>query len=236
MRRGSPSRARAVARLEAAERAPKWFADPDVRPGQWVHFEAPMSYGVVVGAATSLDVDESVDGYPSGGQLRLLLHGSSAHLLGAGHPEHRTGRQVTFSLWLHFTHALCEATVENGRSDLDDNQLFAGWLRRVLQWLDREFQPRFTAAWVAGYARANPHGHGAGRDAALRGARRAAGVIRRSRRPAAAPVVAGGRRPAPPGRRRARRAATRAGRRGPAVRPGVPRSRGPRRGWSGRRP
>ncbi|WP_020418419.1 SAVMC3_10250 family protein [Amycolatopsis sp. ATCC 39116] len=152
-REAEPGLAGAVARLEASERAPKWFADPDVRPGQWVHFEAPMSYGVVVSAATFLDVGEPVDGYPSGGQLRLLLHGSSAHLLGAGHPEHRTGRDVTFSLWLHFTHALREANVENGRSDLDDNQLFHGWLKRVLRWLDQEFQPRYTAAWVAGYAR-----------------------------------------------------------------------------------
>ncbi|GHF12436.1 hypothetical protein GCM10017786_53020 [Amycolatopsis deserti] len=152
-REAQPGLAQAVAALEASSRAPKWFADPEVRPGDWVHFEAPMSYGVVAGAATFLDVDEPVPGYPTGGQLRLLLHGSRSHLVGSGFATHDPDPEMTHSLWLHFTIALREAEADNGRSTLDDDRLFEGWLRQALRWLTREFQPRYTAAWVAGYAR-----------------------------------------------------------------------------------
>src|SRR6266545_840789 len=44
-REAEPGLAAAVARLEASDRAPKWFADPGIQPGQWVHFEAQPSVG-----------------------------------------------------------------------------------------------------------------------------------------------------------------------------------------------
>lgn len=69
-----------IAALERSDRAPVWFTE-DVQPGQWVRFEAPMSYTTIGTAIVFLDVDEQSQAYPSGGQVRLMLHGSAVHLV-----------------------------------------------------------------------------------------------------------------------------------------------------------
>jgi hypothetical protein len=39
---------------ERSDRAPVWFTE-NVQPGQWVHFEAPMSYTTIGNASAELD-------------------------------------------------------------------------------------------------------------------------------------------------------------------------------------
>lgn len=53
---------------------------------QWVYFEAPVGYGQVEDLAIFLDVDEPSPSYPNGGNIRLLLHGSAAHMTESGIP------------------------------------------------------------------------------------------------------------------------------------------------------
>lgn len=69
---------RAVERLETV-----WFTE-QVRAYQWVEFEALMSYTIIGSAVVFLDVAGSTGGCPSGGESRLLLHGSSGNLVDEG--------------------------------------------------------------------------------------------------------------------------------------------------------
>ncbi|MEU5980373.1 SAVMC3_10250 family protein [Streptomyces sp. NPDC047315] len=62
-----------------------WYEQPDLRPGLWVQFEAPMRCVTLRGAHQSLLL--FVDSGPGSGgdgdaDCRLLLHGSAHHLLG----------------------------------------------------------------------------------------------------------------------------------------------------------
>lgn len=145
-----PGLAAAVARLEASDRAPEWFVEPGIRPGEWVHFEAPMSYGDVGGAVVFLDSDQVDDSYPSRGGLRLLLHGSSEHLVGPAAPPRVPSQPM--SMWPRFVRALTleyEMNVELARP----HHSFLKWVVRILDRLTDSLQPAYTAGWVAGYAR-----------------------------------------------------------------------------------
>ncbi|MGW6912088.1 SAVMC3_10250 family protein [Streptomyces sp. NPDC054940] len=69
------------------ERA-RWFAEPDLRPGQWVWFEAPLHCVTLRGAYQNLvlftdpALSEEPDHERETGGCRLLLHGSVRHLRG----------------------------------------------------------------------------------------------------------------------------------------------------------
>ncbi|MFF6980300.1 SAVMC3_10250 family protein [Streptomyces sp. NPDC008343] len=86
-----------ISALEASDRAAMWFGDPAVQPGQWVYFEAPLCYAPLglrdePGAVVFIDHGEPTAGYPTGGQVRLLMHGSEAHVVGSAtsppvHPQ-----------------------------------------------------------------------------------------------------------------------------------------------------
>ncbi|MDQ0378457.1 SAVMC3_10250 family protein [Amycolatopsis thermophila] len=151
-RPAEPGLAAAVAGLEASPRAPKWFAEPGLRPGQWVHFEAPMAYGEIGGSVVFLDVDEAVDGYPTGGRLRLLLHGSRDHLVGALPGAERDMDPGHHSLWVRFVQILMELD-EPDRAEAAEHPRFLARMVDSLDALADRLQPRFTAAWAAGYAR-----------------------------------------------------------------------------------
>lgn len=64
-----------------------WYAEPDLRPGQWVQFEAPLRCVTLSGAHQDLVlfVDSAgrrgTDSVADGG-CRLLMHGSTRHLRG----------------------------------------------------------------------------------------------------------------------------------------------------------
>ncbi len=66
-----------------------WFTEEGLRPGQWVAFEAPLNHVVLDDLSTDMvlfvDAPEASKAYPTGGAVRLLLHGSPEHLVsGAG--------------------------------------------------------------------------------------------------------------------------------------------------------
>ncbi|MEU6170167.1 SAVMC3_10250 family protein [Streptomyces tanashiensis] len=67
-----------------------WFQDPAARAGQWVYFEAPLNVFVTfMQPDTVMFIDPhpgAVDGYDQSHGARLLLHGSSDHLLSAVTP------------------------------------------------------------------------------------------------------------------------------------------------------
>jgi hypothetical protein len=63
------------------------FTAVGLRPGHWVQFEAPLNYLVIEGGdfddmVLFTDPAEATEQYPTGGETRLLLHGSSCHLIG----------------------------------------------------------------------------------------------------------------------------------------------------------
>ncbi|MCX4825571.1 SAVMC3_10250 family protein [Streptomyces sp. NBC_01142] len=69
------------------DRAARWFTEPDLRPGQWVRFEAPLrcvtlkgEYQHMVLFADPFADDEP--GYDREAGFRLLMHGSIRHLIG----------------------------------------------------------------------------------------------------------------------------------------------------------
>ncbi|WP_409463224.1 SAVMC3_10250 family protein [Amycolatopsis sp. GA6-003] len=141
--------AAAVTRLEASDRAPIWFAEPGIRPGQWVQFEAPMSYGDADGAVFFLDTEQADELYPSGGELRLLLHSSSAHLIGPAAPLD-VGSFA--SRWGRFLEVLSRDR-EDGVELLPAFHPFLARVARAMDRLTDHLQPHYTSAWVAGYAR-----------------------------------------------------------------------------------
>ncbi|GAA5151366.1 SAVMC3_10250 family protein [Amycolatopsis dongchuanensis] len=123
-----------VARLEAAEPGPLWYPDPAVRPGRWVHFEAELSYA---------EVSDSVVFLAAGESPRLLLHGSAEHLVGQPPTSPGRGGNLLASHWYRFRQLL----------DAEPDEMPGHWPARVLSMLEELLQPRFTAEWMAGYAR-----------------------------------------------------------------------------------
>ncbi|MFD8347524.1 SAVMC3_10250 family protein [Streptomyces coelicoflavus] len=70
---------RVVRRIEETAR---WYAEDDLRPGQWVAFEATMNYLLLDSTDTRMVL--FVDVPFSEQDMRLLLHGSAQHLVGSG--------------------------------------------------------------------------------------------------------------------------------------------------------
>lgn len=172
------------AALKALKRAKKSLTghqDPQLQPGQWVHFTAPMNYlaitrGELSGSVIFLDFPSTGRfGYYGGGpgahQSRLLLHGSSKHLLGGQESGQREFNGDVVSIvsasypstarWIHVLAAgLREtATDANNLTDLlnptREFEPFDGCaesLLAVTAVLDESFGT-ITAAWMGGMAR-----------------------------------------------------------------------------------
>jgi uncharacterized protein DUF7019 len=157
-----PGLATAVSTLEASSRAPVWFAAPQVRPGMWVHFEAPLSYSTISRGVAFLDVDKPSREYPSGGALRLFLHGSSFHLIGPrGVVVDPSELRISRSAWYQFFRGLEEASRLGDESEhladagdpAESTSRYVRGVERQVQRLTQLLQPELTAAWMAGYAR-----------------------------------------------------------------------------------
>ncbi|MEU9877171.1 SAVMC3_10250 family protein [Streptomyces phaeochromogenes] len=75
----------------------RWFTEDGLLPGTWVQFEAPLNYRILHGTAHDMviffDVRHPMEGYETGGSVRLLLHGSAQHLTEAWDPN-GAGRSV----------------------------------------------------------------------------------------------------------------------------------------------
>ncbi|QCX76249.1 hypothetical protein C9F11_12860 [Streptomyces sp. YIM 121038] len=157
----------------------RWFTEPEVRAGAWVEFEAPLNYRALNGAAPGmvlfLDPAAGVEGYESGGAVRLVLHGSVEHLGGGSKPgvaeppalvEDRWdgGGDSCGPSWVEFvatraatlldTLAAQPGAVDEPGSTSTPHAppTLAEGTRQVLAALDRQL-PVETAAWMRGHAR-----------------------------------------------------------------------------------
>ena len=153
------------------ERAPVWFTEA-VRPGQWVQFEAPMGYTTISKAVVFLDVDEPSESYPTGGKVRLVLHGSAEHLLEGSYPRTSVDELSTEASTRSPIDAEAFASVFNhffdlieyeSRQDINGheshgmmsfkNRIGVAGLDHVLPTLTSHLRLPDTAAWLAGRAR-----------------------------------------------------------------------------------
>jgi hypothetical protein len=181
--RAQDDRAEKVRRLDAVVRdiasSAAWFTEPDVRPGHWVQFEAPLNYltlngGDLDGMLLFVDLAEESEEYPTGGSVRLLLHGSARHLMGgsplsiAASVDGQATRLVlsgsggpAFVCLVNNTDLLqqmfgMKAVVKSGgfefRLEGWDRGELPSATRHLLRVLDEQVRPE-TATWMAGYAR-----------------------------------------------------------------------------------
>lgn len=88
---GSPAERERLQHLERVDkylnRRADWYADPELRSGGWVWFEAPLRFVILRGAYQHLVLfaDPAPGEEPAHEQetdCRLLMHGSARHLLG----------------------------------------------------------------------------------------------------------------------------------------------------------
>lgn len=166
--------------LDRSDRAPSWFDDADIQAGQWIHVEAPMSYRLLDNQqprspVVFADRPTATRNYPTGGALRILLHGSQEHLLDRA-PEHiadqaeatavrHMGSNQEFldllparpSLVRDFASELVKAAAsaeesEEAAADQEDLDDLEQKTTSFLHQFDAEV-PVQTAVWMAGYAR-----------------------------------------------------------------------------------
>ncbi|MFI6008655.1 SAVMC3_10250 family protein [Streptomyces sp. NPDC051243] len=77
--------------VEHVSASARWFTEGDLRAGSWVQFEAPLNYLMLRGPLAPdmvlfVDPPRPVEGYETGGRVRLVLHGSARHLVGSQNP------------------------------------------------------------------------------------------------------------------------------------------------------
>ncbi|MFF3642058.1 SAVMC3_10250 family protein [Streptomyces sp. NPDC002564] len=147
-----------------------WFTQPNLRPGQWVWFEAPLrcvtlrgEYQHMVLFADPVPGEEPE--YERATGCRLLLHGSARHLMGytpvtveglplegidggssIGTTFLTTAGQVVRALSLQ--HDSTETGVPAPSTDLSGTGV-----RDLIAALDARHGPAGSAAWMCGYAR-----------------------------------------------------------------------------------
>jgi hypothetical protein len=163
-KRNGPDLEEVISALEGSRRAARWFADEELQPGQWVYFEAPLSYMTIGHAVVFLDLGEPIAGYPTGGIIRLVLHGSSIHLAAGAHSRrvdssHRHDPHSRSVLY-HMMQELNRYIAAEERELKDDTipmqsreEGLALSFDRIIEILDRDLDQRHTSAWMAGYAR-----------------------------------------------------------------------------------
>ncbi|MFC4859247.1 SAVMC3_10250 family protein [Actinophytocola glycyrrhizae] len=161
---------RAVENLETV-----WFTE-QVRAYEWVEFEALMSYTTIGSAVVFLDVAGSTGGCPSGGESRLLLHGSSGNLVDEGPHSSVTAEElselaaarsvyhpdVLASVVNHFVD-LIEYRSDESSDQTDtgpgihgswfNNHIGGAGLHHVVPALADRLRLPYTAGWVRGHAR-----------------------------------------------------------------------------------
>lgn len=173
--------------IEQVARDARWFAEDGLRPGRWVQFDAPLNYSLLDqryfgGMLVFLDSGRPAPGYPTGGAVRLLLHGSARHLAGAvasvrvageveeqrsypagdggqsslGYPQQSAGGYIGLARNVELlvgTMASADATPPRNLSRGQRRDPgLAEATERLVDALDAQMYPE-TAAWMTGYAR-----------------------------------------------------------------------------------
>lgn len=164
-----PDLDKVIAALEKSDRASRWFTE-DVMPGQWVQFEAPMSYALSDhGGVVFIDLDRKTPTYPTGGEIRLILHGSSEHLLSNCRPPAQEISDEAIDAAMGYSvgnpqHLLSEFLTDLSSADEPIEQDPSIAIKRVerkvpehythlIQVLSSQLDLPHTAAWMAGHAR-----------------------------------------------------------------------------------
>ncbi|WP_328771115.1 SAVMC3_10250 family protein [Streptomyces sp. NBC_00286] len=153
----------------------RWFAEPDLRPGQWVQFEAPLRCVTLRGQYRHLTLfadpgpGEEPDHERATG-CRLLMHGSVRHLVGHlpepvdGPPleELDGGGHSAGTTFMTNAGRVVRALAEQEGGDTavaspegtstGGNGLGGSGVRDLLHAIDAR-TPAGTAAWMRGYAR-----------------------------------------------------------------------------------
>jgi hypothetical protein len=146
-----------ITALESTDRASRWFTD-DVQPGQWIQFEAPLSYTTKGTAVIFLDLDRPTAAYPTGGTIRLLLYGSREHLLGDS-SRRITGRElakaagVSFEPVQHLLRHVAEEAPSGDTVKWRYRPVRLDLLHMIVHVLSDHLELPHTAAWMAGHAR-----------------------------------------------------------------------------------
>lgn len=146
-----------ITALESTDRASRWFAD-DVQPGQWIQFEAPLSYTTTSMAVIFLDLDRPTAAYPTGGTIRLMLHGSRVHLLGDSSrlvtiAELGRASGMSVSSIHSLLHHLTDEALLDVTAQWRDKPVRLSSLIGIINALDAQLELPHTAAWMAGHAR-----------------------------------------------------------------------------------
>ncbi|WP_406841228.1 SAVMC3_10250 family protein [Streptomyces sp. AHU1] len=159
----------------------RWFTEDGLRAGSWVQFEAPLNYLMLRGSLAPdmvlfVDPPRPVEGYETGGRVRLVLHGSARHLTSSQNPvvaepplgmEQRGalggsfggsfGRLVLTPAASLLTDLAGEPAVTSDLPRLGDPggrgvRTLADGTCQLLETLDGQL-PAETAAWMCGFAR-----------------------------------------------------------------------------------
>ncbi|MEU6109052.1 SAVMC3_10250 family protein [Streptomyces albidoflavus] len=155
-----------------------WYTEPDLTPGRWVQFEAPLSWFTLRGRHQDLvlfvdPTPDSASTHEPGVSRRLLLHGSARYLL--GHPPiqvdgpeltglegngHSAGRRfVTNAGQVINALARAQDPLEAGSGALEGNpsvpptSVRRSGIRDLLTAVDAESSEVSTHALMIGYAR-----------------------------------------------------------------------------------
>ncbi|MFG2616320.1 SAVMC3_10250 family protein [Streptomyces sp. NPDC048507] len=158
----------------------RWFAQPDLRPGHWVCFEAPLRQISLTGRFRQMvlfadPAPGEEPAYEDGTGCRLLLHGSARHLLGQppaqvdGLPlEGITGGDSVGSTFLtqagHVVQALSLRQDPSADATSSPAGLPDDGVRGLLHAIDSAPGHTGAAPWTRGYARVTarfPAAHGA---------------------------------------------------------------------------
>ncbi|SDL39089.1 SAVMC3_10250 family protein [Streptomyces indicus] len=149
----------------------QWFADPEIQPGQWVVFEAPLHCVTLPGdfqhmvlfadPAPGQDPD-----YEQETGCRLLLHGSTRHLLGyssatADGAELEGIQSIGASFGIKFLTSAGQAAsalstqhdpVADG-APTPPSQFTGSAVHDLMAVVDRTYGPMSATPWMYGYAR-----------------------------------------------------------------------------------
>jgi hypothetical protein len=166
---GEPVAVAPTSNLEAViaevEANAKWFADPEVAPGEWVHFDLPMNYTIV----SSLRMESRVlrpiitdgtagpllflDAKSAEAATRLLLHGSRTHLLGHSPPAPEVEVAIERSSSMDRFLAEWLRQAQSDPFSTSQGRIYISRAMRLLVGgLDRQLGNE-TASWMAGFAR-----------------------------------------------------------------------------------
>ncbi|WP_406315762.1 SAVMC3_10250 family protein [Streptomyces sp. NBC_00118] len=152
------------------ERA-EWFADPNVQPGDWVWFEAPLQYVTLPGAFQHIVLfADPAPGqhaeYEQEANCRLLMHGSMRHLIGYA-PATADGTALegmhdggaSFGIKFLTSAGQAVSALSTQHDPVAEGvpappvQLTGSAVHDLIEIVDQTYGPMGAAAWMSGFAR-----------------------------------------------------------------------------------